>query len=69
MPNNQSINFKYNSDGIRTYKYFIDNDEMCLYQHDYMLEGSTIVGEKSHITPIMREYGLSTSIITTMRAN
>ena len=46
MPNNQSINFKYNSDGIRTYKYFIDNDEMYLYQHDYMLEGSTIVGEK-----------------------
>ena len=46
MPSNQNINFKYNSDGIRTYKYFIDNDEMYLYQHDYMLEGSTIVGEK-----------------------
>ena len=46
MPNNQRIDFKYNSDGIRTYKYFIDNDEMYLYQHDYMLEGSTIVGEK-----------------------
>ncbi|MBP3387715.1 MAG: hypothetical protein J6L23_04185 [Clostridia bacterium] len=28
MPNNQSINFKYNSDGIRTYKYFIDNDSV-----------------------------------------
>ena len=46
MPNNQRIDFRYNSDGIRTYKYFIDNDEMYLYQHDYMLDGSTIVGEK-----------------------
>ena len=46
MPSNQRIDFKYNSDGIRTYKYFIDNTERYYYQHDYMLEGSTIVGEK-----------------------
>jgi len=46
MPSNQRIDFRYNSDGIRTYKYFIDNTERYYYQHDYMLEGSTIVGEK-----------------------
>ncbi len=39
------IDYTYNSDGIRTRKYEFNGNEQYLYDHSYVLDGSTIVKE------------------------
>ena len=44
--------YSYNSDGIRTQKYYIDTDEQVFYDHRYVLDGSTILRETiERVTP------------------
>ncbi len=39
------LTYSYNSDGIRTQKYYIDTAEQVFYDHKYILDGSTILRE------------------------
>ncbi|MBQ3598908.1 MAG: RHS repeat protein [Clostridia bacterium] len=45
ISNNHTVDYTYNSDGIRTRKYEFNGNEQYLYDHSYVLDGSTIVKE------------------------
>ena len=45
IANSHTVDYTYNSDGIRTRKYEFNGNGQYLYDHNYVLDGSTIVKE------------------------
>ena len=61
IANNHTVDYTYNSDGIRTRKYEFNGNEQYLYDHSYVLDGSTIVKETVQYSSAF--YGDSTTVL------
>ena len=61
IANNHTVDYTYNSDGIRTRKYEYNGNDLYLYDHTYVLDGSTIVKETIRYSSAF--YGDSTTVL------